>query len=136
MLFDEEMMLLAIEEAKKAAQLGEVPVGAVIIDENGEIIGTGHNTRETQQRPTGHAEIIAIEQALGVETRLIHVHHNDVPKLTNEEQALLDAFRKLPDDLKHRATAYMNKLVELGTEEKQTFTTKNTQRKKTPSGKI
>lgn len=70
--------------------------------------------------------IIAIEQALGVETRLIHVHHNDVPKLTNEEQALLDAFRKLPDDLKHRATAYMNKLVELGTEEKQTFTTKNT----------
>lgn len=63
MLFDEEMMLLAIEEAKKAAQLGEVPVGAVIIDENGEIIGTGHNTRETQQRPTGHAEIIAIEQA-------------------------------------------------------------------------
>lgn len=63
MLFDEEMMLLAIEEAKKATALGEVPVGAVIIDENGEIIGRGYNTRETEQRPTGHAEIIAIEQA-------------------------------------------------------------------------
>ncbi len=63
MLFDEEMMLLAIEEAKKAEQLGEVPVGAIIIDENGNIIGKGYNTRETEQRPTGHAEIIAIEQA-------------------------------------------------------------------------
>lgn len=63
MLFDEEMMLLAIEEAKKAAQLGEVPVGAIIVDDSEKIIGTGYNTRETQQRPTGHAEIIAIEQA-------------------------------------------------------------------------
>ena len=63
MLYDEEMMLLAIEEAKKAAALGEVPVGAVVINENGEIIGTGYNTRETEQRPTGHAELIAIEKA-------------------------------------------------------------------------
>ncbi len=63
MLYDEEMMLLAIEEAKKAKALGEVPVGAIIVDEKGEIIGTGYNTRETQQRPTGHAELIAIEQA-------------------------------------------------------------------------
>ena len=63
MLFDEEMMLLALEEAKKAAELGEVPVGAIIIDESGNIIGKGHNNRETKQRPTGHAEIIAIEEA-------------------------------------------------------------------------
>lgn len=63
MLYDEEMMLLAIEEAKKAMALGEVPVGAIIIDENGEIIGRGYNIRETEQRPTGHAEIIAIEEA-------------------------------------------------------------------------
>ncbi len=63
MLYDEEMMLLAIEEAKKALALGEVPVGAVIIDENGVIIGRGYNTRETEQRPTGHAELIAIEEA-------------------------------------------------------------------------
>ncbi len=63
MLFDEEMMLLAIEEAKKAEALCEVPVGAVVIDEDGRIIGRGYNTRETEQRPTGHAELIAIEEA-------------------------------------------------------------------------
>lgn len=63
MLFDEEMMLLALDEAKKAVEAGEVPVGAIIADENGKIIGRGHNVREEQQRPTGHAEILAIEQA-------------------------------------------------------------------------
>lgn len=63
MLLDEEMMLLAIEEAKKAAALGEVPVGAIVTDENGEVIGRGHNVCETQCRPTGHAEILAIEEA-------------------------------------------------------------------------
>ena len=60
MLFDEEMMLLALEEAKKAAAAGEVPVGAIVVDENGTVIGRGHNVREEQQRPSGHAEIIAI----------------------------------------------------------------------------
>ncbi len=63
MLFDEEMMLLAIEEAKVAASLGEIPVGAVITDENGEVIAKGHNVRETENSPTGHAEICAIEAA-------------------------------------------------------------------------
>lgn len=63
MLYDEEMMLLAIAEAKKAAALGEVPVGAVVIDENGDVIGRGHNVRESERRPTGHAEILAIEEA-------------------------------------------------------------------------
>lgn len=63
MLFDEEMMLLALEEAKKAAEIGEVPVGAIVINENGEIIGRGHNLRESENRPTAHAEIIAIEEA-------------------------------------------------------------------------
>ncbi len=63
MLFDEEMMLLAIEEAKKAASEGEVPVGAVITDRNGTVIAKAHNTRETENKPTGHAEINAIETA-------------------------------------------------------------------------
>lgn len=65
MLPDEEMMLLAIEEAKKAAVLGEVPVGAVITDENGDVISRGHNLRETENDPTGHAEIVAIRAAAG-----------------------------------------------------------------------
>lgn len=63
MLIDEEIMLLAIGEAKKAASLGEVPVGAVVVDENGTVIGRGHNVTETENRPTGHAEILAIEEA-------------------------------------------------------------------------
>ena len=63
MLFDEEMMLLAIEEAKKAAAEGEVPVGAVITDAEGTVIARAHNDREAANRPTGHAEINAIEAA-------------------------------------------------------------------------
>lgn len=63
MLFDEEMMLLAIEEAKAAAAQGEVPVGAVVIDGNGEVIARGHNIRETLGDPTGHAETEAIREA-------------------------------------------------------------------------
>ena len=56
-------MLLAQEQAKLAAGAGEVPVGAVITDRNGAVIASAHNTRETDNKPTGHAEINAIEQA-------------------------------------------------------------------------
>src|SRR5690606_31594242 len=52
----------AIEEAKKAEAIREVPIGAVIV-RDGEIIGRGHNTRETSHDPTAHAEMIAIRQA-------------------------------------------------------------------------
>lgn len=56
-------MLKAIEQAKKAYMLGECPVGAVITDGNGNIISEGYNRRETDNSPTAHAEIIAIENA-------------------------------------------------------------------------
>lgn len=59
---DEEAMRLALEEAKKAMAIGEVPIGAVIIRE-GEVVGRGHNLRETQKDPTAHAEMIAIRDA-------------------------------------------------------------------------
>ncbi|MDF2558323.1 MAG: cytidine/deoxycytidylate deaminase zinc-binding domain protein [Bacillales bacterium] len=55
-------MNLAIEEAKKAGSMGEVPIGAIIVL-NGEIIAKGHNLRETKQTSTAHAEILAIEEA-------------------------------------------------------------------------
>jgi tRNA(adenine34) deaminase len=58
----EYWMRQAIEEALKAEQLGEVPIGAVIVC-NGEIIGRGHNLRETTLDPTSHAEMIAIREA-------------------------------------------------------------------------
>ena len=59
---DVRYMREAIEEAKKAESLREVPIGAVIV-KNGEIIGRGHNLRESLRDPTAHAEILAIRQA-------------------------------------------------------------------------
>ncbi len=53
----------ALSLARKAAEQGEIPVGAVVVDENGNIVGEGHNLRETLLSPTAHAEMIAIEAA-------------------------------------------------------------------------
>ena len=58
----EKFMIAAIEEAGKAAAIGEVPIGAVVV-RNGEIVGRGYNLRETQKDPTLHAEMIAIREA-------------------------------------------------------------------------
>lgn len=52
----------AIKEARKAQALGEVPIGAVVVLDN-EIIGRGHNLRETTQNAITHAEILAIQAA-------------------------------------------------------------------------
>lgn len=52
----------AIIEAKKAEALNEVPIGAIVV-KDGEIIGRGHNLRETINDATAHAEIIAIQEA-------------------------------------------------------------------------
>ena len=59
---DEYYMKLAIEEAKKAQKLGEVPIGAIIV-KNNEVKASAHNLSETVQLPTAHAEHIAIERA-------------------------------------------------------------------------
>ncbi|ARA98140.1 MULTISPECIES: tRNA adenosine(34) deaminase TadA [Geobacillus] len=59
---DEYYMRLAIEEAKKAEQIGEVPIGAVIV-QDGRVIARAHNLRETEQRAIAHAEILAIDEA-------------------------------------------------------------------------
>lgn len=59
---DEYFMSLAIEEAKKAADLGEVPVGAVVVCDN-EVVSAAFNTRETGKNALHHAEIKAIEKA-------------------------------------------------------------------------
>ncbi|MBQ3548057.1 MAG: nucleoside deaminase [Clostridia bacterium] len=57
-----EFMQMAILEAEKAAKMGEVPVGAVIV-KNGEVIATGYNQREKKQNALSHAEIEAINTA-------------------------------------------------------------------------
>ena len=58
----ERYMREAIKEAKKAELIDEVPIGCVIV-KNDKIISRGHNVRETEQNPIGHAEIIAIRKA-------------------------------------------------------------------------
>jgi len=55
-------MRKALEEAAKAFAAGEVPIGAVVVLD-GEIIGAGHNLKETCNDPTAHAEIIALRKA-------------------------------------------------------------------------
>ncbi len=56
----------ALAEARRAAEIGEVPIGAIIVREGesgGEIVGRGHNRREIDRDPLAHAEILAIRQA-------------------------------------------------------------------------
>ncbi len=59
---DEKYMEEALKEARKAGELGEVPIGAVIV-KDGQIIASGHNLREAGQSATAHAELLAIEKA-------------------------------------------------------------------------
>ncbi len=59
---DEIFMTAALNQAKLAYALGEVPVGAVVI-KNGEIVGTGYNRRESDKNALAHAEILAIDSA-------------------------------------------------------------------------
>lgn len=59
---DQYYMGLALEEARKAAELGEIPIGAVLVQDN-EVIACAHNMRETWQDATAHAEVIVIQEA-------------------------------------------------------------------------
>jgi len=56
-------MDLALGQARAAAASGEIPVGAVVLDGAGEVIGVGRNARETDRDPTAHAEVLAIREA-------------------------------------------------------------------------
>ncbi|MCK9088216.1 tRNA adenosine(34) deaminase TadA [Haemophilus influenzae] len=58
--FDEKMMRYALELADKSEALGEIPVGAVLVDDARNIIGEGWNLSIVQSDPTAHAEIIAL----------------------------------------------------------------------------
>ena len=49
--------------AQQAAAQGEIPVGALVINATGEIIGSGFNTREDDHDPMSHAEVVAMRQA-------------------------------------------------------------------------
>ena len=59
---DEYFMKLALQEAEKALEIGEVPIGAIVVYDS-EVIASGYNLRETSQTTLSHAELIAIDVA-------------------------------------------------------------------------
>lgn len=56
-------MAAALAEARGALATGDVPVGAVVLDPAGEVVGRGRNLREATGDPTGHAEVVALREA-------------------------------------------------------------------------
>jgi tRNA(adenine34) deaminase len=58
-----EWMGLALDEARSALGTGDVPVGAVVLSSDGEVLGLGRNAREARQDPTAHAEVEALRAA-------------------------------------------------------------------------
>ena len=56
-------MRAALAEARAALETGDVPIGAVVLDPAGEVIGRGRNVREAEADPTGHAEVVALREA-------------------------------------------------------------------------
>jgi tRNA(adenine34) deaminase len=59
---DETYMALALDEARQAAAIGEVPIGAVVVCD-GAVVASGYNRREIDHDPAGHAELLAIREA-------------------------------------------------------------------------
>lgn len=60
---DRDAMGMALDEARAALALGDIPVGAVVLDAGGVVIGAGGNEREQLGDPTAHAEIVALRRA-------------------------------------------------------------------------
>ena len=60
---DEDKMKVALDEARKAYNIDEVPVGAAIFDKDDNLICANHNRRELDQNPVSHAEILVLEEA-------------------------------------------------------------------------
>jgi tRNA(adenine34) deaminase len=56
-------MRAALAEARAALETGDVPIGAVVVDAAGEVVGRGRNVREAEADPTGHAEVVALREA-------------------------------------------------------------------------
>jgi tRNA(adenine34) deaminase len=58
-------MRVALDEARSALATGDVPIGAVVLDPAGAVLGRGRNVREAEGDPTGHAEVVALRAAAG-----------------------------------------------------------------------
>jgi tRNA(adenine34) deaminase len=60
---DEEFMAQALQQARHALAAGEVPIGAIVVSEHGQVIGRGFNHPISANDPTGHAEVMAMREA-------------------------------------------------------------------------
>ena len=60
---DIEFMKMALSLAREAANIGEIPVGAIVVNAKGEVIASAYNLRENEKKATAHAEILAIDRA-------------------------------------------------------------------------
>lgn len=58
-----EAMGIALDEARVGIAEGEIPIGAVVLDHDGSVLGRAHNMREGAHDPTAHAEVLALRQA-------------------------------------------------------------------------
>ncbi|MGE0713119.1 MAG: tRNA adenosine(34) deaminase TadA [Planctomycetota bacterium] len=65
----QQRMLLALEEARRALEHEDVPVGAVLLDHDGRVLGRGHNRREERGDPLAHAEVEALREAAAARGR-------------------------------------------------------------------
>jgi tRNA(adenine34) deaminase len=63
MMTDDDCMRLALAQAALAGEAGDVPVGAVVVNDAGEVLGAGRNRREADADPTAHAELVALRNA-------------------------------------------------------------------------
>jgi len=63
MVSNEELMRQALDIARSALASNDVPIGALVLDSNGEVIGTGANRRELDNDPSAHAEVVAMREA-------------------------------------------------------------------------
>jgi tRNA(adenine34) deaminase len=62
-VLDEEAMELALAEARAALEHGDVPIGAVVVGRDGNVLARRHNERELRADPTAHAEVLALQDA-------------------------------------------------------------------------
>jgi tRNA(adenine34) deaminase len=60
---DQRWMSVALQEARGAMAHDDVPIGAVVVDGDGQVIGRGRNERELREDPTAHAEVLALREA-------------------------------------------------------------------------
>ena len=60
-------MELALDEATQAIEHGDVPIGAVLVDQNGTVVAADHNRREQRKDPLAHAEMLVLAQAAGAD---------------------------------------------------------------------